>query len=346
SEMWGKRLAEIKEEMAKGAAEAKQLKAKAGLTQKDIDESTTRLKELQEKIKGHDSKSASVYKELQQYESKITALTTEKGRISANLERSKIEAIEIESKKSQLVTRLNDIKAELVSYKEAPKTVDMPMDKMELQLGIAKNDLERLGAVNLKAPEIYETKKADVEGAREKLAVLDSEKTSVISMINEIDSKKLNIFNQTFTEVNDNFKRLYASISDGGSAYLYLQDQKDPFDSGLMINITSAANKKMTPEQMSGGEQSLLMLMLLFAIQTRNKMAFYVFDEIDSSLDKLNAKKLSVLIKELAKQSQMIVVSHKDTMLLHADNVIGVAKKQGESQVVGLNVTVNEVANS
>ncbi len=164
-------------------------------------------------------------------------------------------------------------------------------------------------------------------------------------MINEIDSKKLNVFSQTFTEVNENFKRLYSSISEG-SASLYLQDPKDPFSSGLMINVIASTGKKRAPEQMSGGEQSLLMLMLVFAIQTRNKMAFYVFDEIDVYLDKLNAKKLSQLTKELARQSQMIVVSHKDTMLLHADNAIGVAKMNGESQVVGLNVTVQEVANS
>ncbi|HUY69974.1 MAG TPA: chromosome segregation SMC family protein [Candidatus Baltobacteraceae bacterium] len=345
SELWDKRHTEIKEEMARNTAEAKQLKAKISETQKEIDEGSARLKELQEKIKGHDSKSATIYKELQQFESKITALTTEKGKFSANLERARYEAIEIESKKSQTQTRLNDIKAELLSYKDVPKMAEMAMDKMELQLGIAKNDLERLGAVNLKAPEIYDSKKGDVESAKEKVQVLENEKVSVISMITEIDSKKLNIFNQTYTEVNDNFKKLYASISDG-SAYLYLQEPKDPFNSGLMINITSAAKKKMTPEQMSGGEQALLMLMLLFAIQTRNKMAFYVFDEIDSSLDKLNAKKLSLLIKELAKQSQMIVVSHKDTMLLHADNVIGVAKKDNESQVVGLNVTAQEVTNS
>ncbi|MDE1833535.1 MAG: chromosome segregation protein SMC [Candidatus Micrarchaeota archaeon] len=345
SEMWDKRLAEIKEEMSRNTAEMRQLKSRTGEMQKELDEGSARLKELQEKIRGHDSKSASIYKELQQFEAKITSLTTEKGKLSANLERAKIEAIEIESKKSQIQTRLNDIKAELLSFKEVPRAAEMALDKMELQVGIAKNDLERLGAVNLKAPEIYASKRSDVDSAKEKVGVLESEKASVISMINEIDSKKLAIFNQTFTEVNDNFKRLYASISEGGSAHLFLQEPKDPFDSGLMINVTSAANKKMTPEQMSGGEQALLMLMLLFAIQTRNKMAFYVFDEIDSSLDKLNAKKLSLLIKELAKQSQMIVVSHKDTMLLHADNVIGVAKKDGESQVVGLNVTVQEATN-
>ena len=207
---------------------------------------------------------------------------------------------------------------------------------------MAKSDIEKLGSVNLKAPEIYESKRQDVEMARQKLQTLSSEKGSVIAMINEIESKKLNIFVETLKTVNENFKSLYGNIFEG-SAYLYLEKPKDPFNSGLLIHITSATNRERSSEQLSGGEKSLLMLMLIFAIQMRNPMSFYIFDEIDASLDKENSKKLARLMKELGKRSQVIMVSHNDSLITAADTAIGVVRRNDESQVVGLQLTANEI---
>ncbi len=81
--------------------------------------------------------------------------------------------------------------------------------------------------------------------ANSKLGVLGNEKDSIIGMINEIESKKLNIFNETLNHVNENFQKLYGYIFEG-SANLQLDNQKDPFNSGLAINIKSPKNKNST----------------------------------------------------------------------------------------------------
>ena len=103
--------------------------------------------------------------------------------------------------------------------------------------------------------------------------------------------------------------------------------------------IQEGSNKNMLVEQFSGGEKTLLVLMLLFSIQMRTPQSFYMFDEIDVSLDKENAKKLSRLLGELSKSSQLIVVSHNDTMITAADTAIGVVRRAGESAVVGLQMS-------
>ena len=87
---------------------------------------------------------------------------------------------------------------------------------------------------------------------------------------------------------------------------------------------------------MSGGERSMLMLILVFAIHMYKPSSIYIFDEIDAAFDKENSKKLSQLLKQLSTDSQFIVVSHNDTLISNADAAIGVAKVNGESKIFGL----------
>jgi chromosome segregation protein len=240
---------------------------------------------------------------------------------------------------------MSDIKAELLSYKDVSVMEGRSVEELESGLAVAKVDVERLGSVNLKAPEVYESKRQEVESAAQKMQTLDNEKNSIIAMINEIESKKLNIFVDTLKAVNENFKTLHSSVYEG-SAYLYLENPKDPFNSGLMFHIASATNKEQAADLRSGGEKALTMLMLIFAIQMRNPMSFYIFDEIDAALDKENSKKLSRLMKELSRSSQVIMVSHNDSLITSADTAIGVVKKDDESQAVGMQITASEVGKS
>jgi chromosome segregation protein len=215
------------------------------------------------------------------------------------------------------------------------------MGELEAKRAIAKNEIEKLGAVNLKAPEVYGAKKREVEEAKSKLAVLSNERDSIIAMINEIESKKLNIFNETLSDVNAHFKKLYSYVFEG-SAQMQLDNPKDPFNSGLSLMINSPKNRNSNVEALSGGEKTLVMTMMIFAIQAHSPMSFYIFDEIDFSLDKENSKKLSRLMKEMSKSSQIIVISHNDSLITATDAAIGIVHRNGESKAVGLQLTPTE----
>ena len=90
---------------------------------------------------------------------------------------------------------------------------------------------------------------------------------------------------------------------------------------------------------MSGGQKSLILLMMLFAIHLCKPSLLYVFDEVDSALDKENSAKLSKLIKEMSKHAQFFVVSHNDSLIVNADTAIGVTRSGGESKVVGIEIS-------
>jgi len=336
-EMLSNRLASLDGDIASVSEESRKLRQEKANAVEKLATLHSDASELQEKIKTHDEKSAGIYKQMQELDDSIAQMAQQRGRFSSDSEKLRRDTFSIESSKAQAETKLNDIKAELLSYNDMQE-LDKSTDELEKQSIIWKSEIEKLGAVNLKAPEIYEQKSRDVNEARQKVSTLSSEKDSIIAMMNEIDSKKLSVFLETFKEVNENFQKLYGYAFED-SAYLELENSKDPFDSGLVIKVKGNGSKDKPQIAPSGGEKSLHLLMLIFAIQMCKPMSYYIFDEIDVSLDKENTKKLSMIIKQLSAKSQMIIVSHNDNMIIAADTAIGVAKSNGESKAFGLEVS-------
>ena len=123
-------------------------------------------------------------------------------------------------------------------------------------------------------------------------------------------------------------------------ARIELEDSNAPLDSGLDIKIEDGKTHRRLGS-LSGGEKSLISLMLIFSIHMCKPSALYLFDEIDSALDKENSKKLSQLIKQMSGDAQFVVVSHNDSLIVNADAAIGVVKTDGESKVVGIEISSN-----
>lgn len=340
NEMHDARSKAIAKELKTEEAEVKESKSKIGEAEKSIIDYGKKKADIEDKIRGHSSSTDAVLKELQEVDEKISKMGFESGKLNGDIGRLERELVELEGKRSQLQTRLSDIKAELISYPDMEMIEYKDIEELDRQLTESRHEKELLGNVNLRAPEAYSQRKKDVEEASSRMEVLDREKAAVMSMISEIESRKLSVFNETFNQINENFKKLYGAVFDG-SANLYLDGDTDTFNSKLMFNVVGANNRKRNDEGMSGGERSILMLSLIFAIQMRKPMAFYIFDEIDVALDKENSKKLSKLIRELSKHSQFIVVSHNDPMITMAEAAIGVAKQDAESRAVGIELTKN-----
>jgi chromosome segregation protein len=310
-----------------------------------INDINKQREELKSKLEGHDKVSSEIYKKISLLDDEIAKLSEEKGKLTSNRMSFERNYIETESKISQYKTRLGDIKAELIGYENVEMIEEKDIYKIDSQITDAKNKLNKLGNINLKAPEVYSEKKRETDEAMEKMKTLQLEKDSIINMINQIESKKYDVFMETFEVVNKNFMQLYKYVFDG-EARLVLQNPKDIFNSALLIDAT-LRNQRQNTEQFSGGQKTLLVLMIILALQIRNAMSLYIFDEIDVSLDKENAKKLSKLIKELSKSSQFIVVSHNDVLITSADTAIGVMIRNNESHSVGVRVAdINEVKES
>ncbi|EQD81174.1 SMC domain protein, partial [mine drainage metagenome] len=165
SEMVTERLAEVKSEMKATADRIKALKDEGSSALHEMSKLNDDLLKLREKIKGYDDNTKGIYQEISRYEDQISKLSNEKGRISSELERINRSMLESEMKKAQSEVRLGDIRAELSTYGKY-EAVDLPIEEIERELGRCKLEIERLGTINMKAPELYESRKRDVDEAQ------------------------------------------------------------------------------------------------------------------------------------------------------------------------------------
>jgi len=240
--------------------------------------------------------------------------------------------------KTVIFCSISALEGDLEQY----RGVEINLRKSEEQLKKEINDFERLrsniGNVNLKALEIYDTVEKEFNILVDKKNLLDTERQSIVDLMNEIEQKKKEIFIETFDEVNKHFQHTFAKLSSKGSgAELILENPESPFEEGMRIKVRITGEKFLDIRSLSGGEKTMTALSFLFAIQDYEPAYFYVLDEVDAALDKANADKLANLIRSYCKKAQYLVISHNDRIISEADTLYGVSMDEhGISKVVSL----------
>jgi len=294
-------------------------------------------REKEAKLAEMSTASQKLVSRLNELDSQVKELGVQIGKVKQEEDKKSRELMELEVKRQTSETRLADLKAQLEQYAGVP-TIDASKAELEELANKSRATMDSMGAVNLRAPELYEEKKRDIEEIKSRVSSLDSEKKAVLSMMDEIEGKKRAIFLSAFTSVNDNFKKLFSYVFPGEGT-LILEQPSNPFESGLLVKVREASGRDKYLESMSGGEKSLLALLFIFAIQMHKAAPFYILDEADAALDKENSKKLAELLKQLSKNTQFIVVTHNDTVLSSAEVALGVTSTEDGSKIVGVQLT-------
>ena len=318
-------------------AQSAECKKDIGSLESEIASNNKSREEKERKLAEISSHSKKLLLRLEELDHEIKELGMQIGKVHAEEEKRGKEIMELETKRQVTEQRLADLKATLEQY-AGVAVIDATKAELEELSSKSRAIMEGLGAVNLRAPEIYEEKKRDIEEKRSRVASLDTEKKAVISMMDEIEGKKRAIFISTFTAVNDNFRRLFGYVFTGEGTLL-LEQPSNPFESGLLVKVREEKGRDKYLDSMSGGEKSLLALIFIFSIQMYKAAPFYILDEADAALDKENSKKLSDLLKQLAAKTQFIVVTHNDTVLSSADVALGVTRTEDGSKIVGVQLT-------
>ncbi len=201
------------------------------------------------------------------------------------------------------------------------------------------NKLVAMGNVNMRALEIFDAVKKEYEELSSKVSKLTEEKTDVHAVIDEIEKKKEESFLKTYFAVEKNFKEIHSKIATRNHAQLELENPENPFDAGVRVKVTDVKGKKMGLTSLSGGEKVLVALAFIFAIQEFEPAPFYLLDEIDAALDRINSENVAKLLKEYSQKAQIILVSHNDAVVSESDTLFGVnMNKNGESNIVGIDL--------
>ena len=300
-----------------------------------------REKELEQKEK--DSKEFySKYKELFTKREKMSAeISKAENTIEMEREKSRVHERDvnlISLKNAEVKARLAGLQEELTRYKDAKILENKSVEELQQEIKKAETMLLQMSAVNLKALEIYEQIETEYNRLVEKKDGLDKEKIDVMTMMNEIETKKKEHFMKTFEKANENFQRIFTTLFHKGKAYLELENSEKPFEGGLSVKVKLTGNRFMDIKSLSGGEKTLTALSFIFAIQEYQPASFYILDEIDAALDKQNSETLSKLIRSYADRAQYIVISHNDSLISEADTLYGVSMQDGVSKVTSLRI--------
>lgn len=212
------------------------------------------------------------------------------------------------------------------------------IEALQERLQKTEQTLATIGSVNLRALETYDAIKTEYESIAEKVSQLENERDEILKIIHEIDIKKKKTFMKTFTAINDLFTRNFSQLSVKGKAFLEIENKEDIFAGGISITIKVGKGKYFDVTSLSGGEQTLVALSLIFAIQEYKPYHFYILDEIDAALDKRNSELLANLLKKYIQSGQYIIISHNDSIISGADVIYGVSMNQGISKIISLKV--------
>ncbi len=241
-------------------------------------------------------------------------------------------------KNAEVKAKLAGLQEEFLRFQNVELLHDKTIEELKADIVKFESLLSSMSAVNMKALEIYEQVEAEYNNLMVKKDGLEKEKTDVLTLMNEIETKKLEHFMKTFNDANKGFSEIFSNLFKKGKAYLQLENPQKPFEDGLSVKVKLTGNRFMDIKSLSGGEKTLTALSFIFAIQEYQPASFYILDEIDAALDKQNAETLSKLIKSYSEQAQYVVISHNDALISEADTLFGVSMIDGVSKVTSLRI--------
>lgn len=310
--------------------EVAQLKERMKLQETELVEKEKKEKEFYAQFKDLFHRRGKLSEEVSKREQKTYKLTDDARKVE-----HKINTIALEVAK--IGAELGGLQLQFEQFKDARVDMEKPDGLLQKEITQFEKMVENLGAVNMKALEIYDTAEKEYSALLQKKDVLQKEREDVLTLMNEIESKKKVIFMKTFTAIEENFKRLFSSLSTKGEAELVLENPENPFAEGMLIKVRITGNKFLDIRSLSGGEKTMTALAFIFAVQEYEPASFYVLDEVDAALDKKNSEKLAQLIKQYSTNAQYVMISHNDGVISEASQLYGVSMNEhGMSDVVSL----------
>ena len=204
-----------------------------------------------------------------------------------------------------------------------------------------KQEREKLGSVNLKADEETNKYESEIKKMEQDRADLVTAIVKLKESINELNQKGRERLVDAFEKVNRKFNEVYTKLFNGGSAKLELVDSDDPLEAGLEMLVSPPGKRLQSITLLSGGEQALTALSLIFAVFLTNPSPICVLDEVDAPLDDANVTRFCNLLDELTKitNTKFVIVTHHALTMSKMNRLYGVTMpEKGISQLVAVDL--------
>jgi chromosome segregation protein len=205
------------------------------------------------------------------------------------------------------------------------------------QIETLQQKLDEIGPVNLVAIEEYEETEQRHQFLTKQNDDLVSAKAQLLEVINRINVQTRQMFLETFEKIRENFRQMFTEVFGGGKADLILSDQNDVLESGIEIMARPPGKQLQSISLLSGGEQTMTAVALLFSIYQVKPSPFCVLDELDAPLDESNINRFVRVLQRFITESQFIIITHNKRTIGMADVLYGVTmEERGVSKIVSV----------
>ncbi|MCL4786537.1 MAG: chromosome segregation protein SMC [Verrucomicrobia bacterium] len=205
------------------------------------------------------------------------------------------------------------------------------------QVEALQKRLDEIGPVNLVAIEEYEETEQRYQFLSKQHDDLVSAKAQLLEVINRINVQTKQMFTETFHQIRENFRAMFVEVFGGGKADLILVDENDVLESGIDIVARPPGKQLQTISLLSGGEQTMTAVALLFSIYQVKPSPFCVLDELDAPLDEANINRFIRVLQRFLTSSQFIIITHNKRTIGMADVLYGVTMEEhGVSKIVSV----------
>ena len=332
----------IKLEISENQKNPEKIATSKGQNLQNLENIKKRNEEIESELVEAEKKYGFINENLRNIQLKLTELKENKARNEATIEG-------IENRKKDLLysvknelnidnetdilpqSDLNDVNSENFP------TIEEQTEKIEK----TKKTRESLGSVNLRADEETKKYETEIKKMEDDRADLYSAIVKLKTSIDELNQKGRERLLDAYTKVNRKFNEVYTKLFNGGTAKIELVDSDDPLEAGLEMFVSPPGKRLQSITLLSGGEQALTALSLIFAVFLVNPSPICVLDEVDAPLDDANVTRFCGLLDDLTKitNTKFVIITHHALTMSRMDRLYGVTMaEQGVSQLVSVDL--------
>ena len=308
----------------------------------NLEDTKKRDQELSQELLDSEKKFNTVNQNISEIQEKLSTLRENKARNEATLEG-------IENRKKDLLYSVRNeigIENEDTILKSSDlinlESDELPsLEDQALKVDKIKKQREALGSVNLRADEETKKYQDEIKKMEDDRADLYSAIVKLKTSIDELNQKGRERLLDAFSKVNRKFNEVYTKLFNGGTAKIELVDSEDPLEAGLEMFVSPPGKRLQSITLLSGGEQALTALSLIFAVFLVNPSPICVLDEVDAPLDDANVTRFCGLLDELTKitNTKFIIITHHALTMSRMHRLYGVTMaEQGVSQLVSVDL--------
>ena len=221
---------------------------------------------------------------------------------------------------------------------------DMDLAALKRQTSVLKDEIRKLGDVNVNAIEDYKNISERYEFMNTQRNDLVKAEETLMGIISELDTGMRRQFEEQFARIRVEFDKAFKELFGGGKGTLELDPDADMLEAGVRIIAQPPGKKLQNMMQLSGGEKALTAISLLFAIQNLKPSPFCLLDEIEAALDDSNVNRFAKYLHKLTKNTQFIIITHRKGTMESADRLYGITmQEKGVSTLVSVNLIEEEL---